>query len=74
MERVDGGTEQALIYLGTNLDNTLLPYDWYRQHVLHGALENALPEDYLQLIRGVETIADPDRARRERELSIYRRV
>jgi len=66
-----GGAEQALIYLGTNLDPTLRPYPWYREHVLRGALENGLPAAYVEAIRVIDTIPDPDPQRHARELSIY---
>lgn len=69
---VDGGREEALIYLGTNFDSSLRPYRWYREHVLRGALENDLPAAYVRTIRDVPCIEDPDAERTLRELSVYR--
>lgn len=70
---LDGGAgSEALIYLGTRIDSALRPFPWYHQHVLRGAEENGLPEDYLAVIRGIRCIDDPDPQRAARELSIYR--
>jgi cation transport regulator ChaC len=66
-----GREVQALIYLGTNLNPGLRPYPWYLEHVLRGALENGLPDDYVNAIRAVVTIDDPDPQRAVQELSIY---
>lgn len=71
VELEDGWRERALIYLGTNLDSTVRPYPWYREHVLRGARENNLPTEYIDTILAVECMEDPDPQRAERELSIY---
>jgi cation transport regulator ChaC len=68
----NGQPAEALIYLATNLNPDLRPYHWYKEHVLRGAEENGLPEDYIARIRSVESIADPDQERTARELAIYR--
>ncbi len=65
---------RALIYLGINIDPTLRPYPWYVEHVLRGALENQLPENYIAAIKRVPSMADPDPQRVERELNIYRNL
>jgi hypothetical protein len=63
---------EAFTYCATQIDDRLLPYDWYKQHVLRGALEHGLPPDYVAAIHAVQTIADPDGARQQHELAIYR--
>lgn len=68
----DGRRLQAFTYYATRVDEGLLPYDWYKTHVLRGALENGLPADYVAAIRAVPTVCDPDPLRQQRELSIYR--
>jgi len=68
----EDGTREALIYLGLSLTDTLQPFNWYKEHVVRGALENRFPEDYVTRIRAVSSIADPDRERAVLELSIYR--
>ncbi len=67
-----GGEEEALIYYATNIDNSLLPYHWYKEHVVRGAVENALPKDYIRGIESFVSIDDPDLERHAMELSIYR--
>ncbi|RME33301.1 MAG: gamma-glutamylcyclotransferase [Gammaproteobacteria bacterium] len=62
---------QAVTYLATGIDPGLLPYDWYRQHVLIGAREHCLPQAWLDRLGRIPCIPDPDPSRRERELAIY---
>lgn len=66
-----GEARQALTYFATRIAPGLKPYEWYREHVLRGAREHGLPTEYVRAIERVETVPDPDRARHERELSIY---
>ena len=63
----------AFTYYATRVDTSLKPLDWYRQHVIYGAVENNLPAAYQQYIRLTESVADSDAKRRERELSVYRK-
>jgi hypothetical protein len=53
-------------------DTDLIPYSWYKEHVLRGALENNLPHGYISIIEKVESLSDPDMDRHEQELSIYK--
>ena len=68
--------EQKLVmaqtYLATNTDAGLKPLLWYKEHVLRGASEHDLPEEYIQYINSVEAIVDLDSGRAARELSLYR--
>lgn len=68
---LDGRMLQAFTYYGTDLDDSLRPFQWYKAHVLQGALENGLPESYTAKIRAVETIDDPDHQRHLAEMSIH---
>lgn len=65
---------QACTYVATEVDSKLLPYHWYLFHVIQGALENQLPRSYLEKIRSVQTIADPNVERAKRETTIYQGV
>lgn len=67
----DGSLIEAFTYYATHIDASLKPFDWYREHVIIGAKENALPDDYIETIQSIEIIEDNDAERRERELSIY---
>ena len=48
------------MYVATAVDAALRPYHWYKAYVLAGAQQHALPEEYIQRIRNVESIPDPD--------------
>jgi hypothetical protein len=66
-----GEPVDAYMYYATDIDPTLRPWHWYRQHVLSGALEHSLPDSYVEQIREVIVEEDPDRERHLRELAIY---
>jgi hypothetical protein len=67
-----GGGADAFTYYATHVDPLLKPYLWYQEHVLRGAREHRLPEDYVASIAAIEAIEDPDAARHLAELAIYR--
>lgn len=67
----DGEFFACLMYFATDVDAVLKPYCWYKQHVLTGACENELPSGYIDAIRAIETVDDPNTTRREHELRIY---
>jgi gamma-glutamylcyclotransferase (GGCT)/AIG2-like uncharacterized protein YtfP len=52
------------------IDETLTPFAWYVELVLAGAAEHDLPASYIEQIRRVEVVPDPDvaRARKQRTL------
>jgi hypothetical protein len=58
-------------YVATNKQPGLQPYDWYKQHVVVGAREANLPEDYVRKIEAVIAVNGPDLTRTERELRAY---
>lgn len=45
------------------LDSALRPFCWYKQYVLHGALQHELPAEYVAGIRNVLSVADADVSR-----------
>ena len=61
----------ATSYVATNIDESLEPFDWYREHVLRGAIENGLDSEYIEMIKSVSYIEDTDSSRKNKELSIY---
>jgi hypothetical protein len=69
--RPDGSYSRAMTYYATDIGETLVPYCWYRQHVLAGAREFALPDDYIEAIASVPINRDTNQARWEKELSLY---
>jgi gamma-glutamylcyclotransferase len=61
----------ALTYVATDIDAALLPWSWYRHHVLVGAREAGLEESYFQRIAAVVCLEDPDRARDARQRAVH---
>ena len=61
-----GGTISAFTYVAVAdaIRPDLRPYLWYKALVLAGATEHALCRDYVQAIRAVVAIQDPDEGRR----------
>lgn len=48
-----GGPQEALTYLATRLDPSLPVYECYKTHVVRGAEEHHLPEDYRRILEAV---------------------
>ncbi|MBT8092178.1 MAG: gamma-glutamylcyclotransferase [Gammaproteobacteria bacterium] len=48
-----------------HIDDTLLPYDWYRELVLLGARVQRFPEDYIDALAAIPCREDPDASRRD---------
>jgi gamma-glutamylcyclotransferase (GGCT)/AIG2-like uncharacterized protein YtfP len=61
----------AATYVALKSNPQLLPYSWYKEHVLRGATVAGLPASYIATLKSVECVEDPDRARHMRELAIY---
>ena len=59
------------IYLARERFSDVRPWHWYKHHVLAGARENQLPNDYIQTIERIPELNDPDPERSARELAIY---
>ena len=66
-----GHHEQAYLYIATKLSSNLKPYSWYLQHVVVGAKEVNLPQDYIRKIEQTESMLDSNTARHAKELSVY---
>jgi gamma-glutamylcyclotransferase len=62
----------AGVYYATQIDRSLLPFDWYLALVHAGAVEHGLPGSYVAGIAGVTTVVDPNADRREGNLAILR--
>lgn len=66
-----GEAVSASTYYATNIDDTLKPYSWYKNHVLIGAKESQLPQSYIQKIAAIECIEDPDQRREVEQRAIH---
>lgn len=62
----------AFTYYAMDIDAALQPFCWYKEHVVCGAVEHGLPQDYTAALKAVEHMDDHDASRVEKELSIYR--
>ncbi|MDX1515988.1 MAG: gamma-glutamylcyclotransferase family protein [Woeseiaceae bacterium] len=49
------------------VDESLKPFDWYRELVLLGCRYHGFPPDYTDRIRRADTMEDPDRNRRSEQ-------
>ncbi len=69
-----GTRSLATTYVATAIDEALLPFDWYLQHVLAGARDAGLPADYVHCtIEAVLAVGDPNARRSALEFAIHRR-
>jgi len=66
----DQGELDCFTYYPTRVDESLLPWDWYKAFVLHGARQNDFPAAYVSMIEAVDSLVDPDAARRQLNLQI----
>jgi gamma-glutamylcyclotransferase (GGCT)/AIG2-like uncharacterized protein YtfP len=66
---------RVMIYLAREgfLDTSLRPFEWYKSLVLRGALDSELPPAYVDSIRAVAAIVDPDCDRDREHRSILDR-
>ena len=62
----------AQIYIAdsSSIDTTLLPYDWYKEFIVSGAIQNKLPAEYILQLQSIACIRDHDEARRIKNYSI----
>lgn len=70
------GFGQCVSYAATesHIDDSLRPYDWYKELVLLGARFQRFPDSYLHRIESVPAIDDPDPVRRLRQWTTVERV
>lgn len=69
---IQGELLQTRTYYALRTDNSLKPFHWYKEHVVQGAREHDLPEEYIQTIERVVSVSDPQSERHILELAIYR--
>ena len=58
----NSGTMAAETYIAQEpfIDDTLIPYDWYRDLVVAGAREHGLPTEYVEALEITLATPDPD--------------
>lgn len=59
------GSMRAWMYVARReaIDPLLLPYTWYHDYIIHGALDHGLPESYVEHLMRYDSRLDPDAAR-----------
>ena len=60
-----GGTGEAMTYVAGEryVDATCVPFDWYRDLCVAGAMEHGLPSGYVKEVARTPAVPDPDAAR-----------
>ena len=71
-----GRNGRAFCYVASAgfIDESLLPYTWYRNYVSAGARLHRLPEAYVRTIEVVEAVQDPDSDRHEINMKIMAKL
>ncbi len=70
----DFGPTLAFAYLAMARfrDETMVPFHWYKEFVLAGAIQNAFPEPYIQRIRETPSRPDPNSKRSSAQQAILK--
>jgi gamma-glutamylcyclotransferase (GGCT)/AIG2-like uncharacterized protein YtfP len=65
---VGDAVQTAWIYVARReaIDDSLKPYSWYHHLVVRGAREHRLPQSYIDQLKRLESIHDPDEERDDR--------
>ena len=63
-------TAQVYIADSRAIDNALLPYDWYKEFIVTGSIQNKLPAEYISQLQSIACIPDHDEERRTKNYSI----
>ena len=63
----DGDTTEAMTYVAGDryVDAACVPFDWYRDLCVAGAMEHGLPPRYVHELAHTPAVPDPDAARAE---------
>ena len=65
-------TINALTYIATKKETILKPYRWYKALIVAGAAEHKLPNNYIEWLRSIEAVEDPNiQRRRENEKILF---
>jgi hypothetical protein len=71
IKTLSGQDVSAFTYYATKINPNLKPFHWYKHHVVWGAKEHNLPDDYVDQIISTDSIEDINTSRAEKELSVY---
>lgn len=71
VEDGQGNFLEAITYVATDINESLVPYSWYLNHVVVGAKETGVPVSYLEKIQAVTTIEDSNKERDKKQREMY---
>lgn len=62
----------AEVYIADSkaIDNNLLPFDWYKDFIVSGAIQNKLPVEYISQLKSMGFVHDHDEKRRTENYAI----
>ena len=58
-------------YVATDIDPGMMPFCWYRHHVIHGATDFKLPFEYCRKLQQIQCVVDSNQKRHRLEMSVY---
>jgi hypothetical protein len=69
---VNGAKVRASVFvaMAKRINDSLKPYDWYKELVIEGARESGIPDAYVEQVLAVESIPDADRLRADSRRSV----
>ncbi len=68
------GNCRSYVAEASHIDETLAPYDWYRELVLAGARTHGFPAEYVRRIESVAAVPDPDPRRHADQWALVDKV
>jgi gamma-glutamylcyclotransferase len=62
----------AQVYIADSkaIDDNLIPYDWYKEFIVSGAIQNKLPVEYIAKLQSITCVRDHDEERRTKNYAI----
>jgi gamma-glutamylcyclotransferase (GGCT)/AIG2-like uncharacterized protein YtfP len=66
----NAGMLKATAYVATHVDDSLLPFTWYRALVIAGAVEHGLPSAYVNGLRAIDARLDADAHRHAQHMAL----
>ena len=64
------GATKAVAYIADNTDPLFLPFEWYKNFVVRGAIEHKLPAFYVRRLQMIHSRRDSNKKRRERNEAV----
>jgi len=58
----------------THIDVSLKPFGWYKQLVIHGCVYHQFPAEYVETIRQIPHVDDPDSCRHDKWMDLVKKM